>query len=125
MVNFTNLEGRLNSKMLHKARLFEYLSSNIGFGIHYDKIYKKEYLPSRIRYSQFFFYTGLATGCYFFLSKSRGGSNFSPQENQLSPTSDLSERKYYTSERSVVNPVMRIFNTQAAASHVSKQKFVF
>ena len=107
--------------MSYNLRLYEYVAANAGFGIHYDKIFKKEYLPSRIRYSQFFFYAGLATGCYFFLSKSRGGSNFSPKENSLSPTSDLSERKYYTSERSVVNPVMRIFNSQAASSHVSKQ----
>ena len=103
--------------MSYNSRLIEYLGHNLGFGIHYDKIYKKEYLPSRVRYSQFFFYTGLITGCYFVLSNSRGGSSFSPKENELAPTANLSERKYYTSERAVVNPVMRILNSQAASSH--------
>ena len=111
--------------MSYNSRLYEYVAANAGFGIHYDKIYKKEYLPSRVRYSQFFFYTGFITLSYFVLSKNRGGSNFSPKQNELAPTSDLSERKYYTSDRAVVNPIMRILNSQAASSHSSKQSFVF
>jgi hypothetical protein len=33
-----------------------YMPNNIGFSIYYDKVHKKEYLPSRVRYNQFFFY---------------------------------------------------------------------
>ena len=40
-----------------------YGATNLQFGIYYDKVFKKEYLPSRIRYSQFFFYSA---ALYFF-----------------------------------------------------------
>ena len=65
--------------MSYNSRLYEYVAANAGFGIHYDKIFKKEYLPSRVRYNQFFFYTGLFTIGYYVFSKNRGGSRFSPK----------------------------------------------
>ena len=40
----------------NNSRLARYGATNLQFGIYYDKIFKKEYLPSRIRYNQFFFY---------------------------------------------------------------------
>ena len=43
-------------KHQHNARLSDYMLHNFNFGLYYDKIYKKEYLPSRIRYNQFFFF---------------------------------------------------------------------
>ena len=64
--------------MSYNTRLFEYAGQNIGFGIHYDKIYKKEYLPSRIRYNQFFFYAGFFGMSYYLMSSKRGGSMFCP-----------------------------------------------
>ena len=30
---------------------------NYGFRIHYNKIFKNEYLPARVRYNQFFFWS--------------------------------------------------------------------
>lgn len=65
--------------MSYNSRLYEYVAVNAGFGIHYDKRFKKEYLPSRVRYNQFFFYTGLFTMGYYMLSKNRGGSRFCPR----------------------------------------------
>ena len=41
------------------------VKNNIGFRIHYDKIFKPEYLPSRIRYNSFFFYAGLGMFLYW------------------------------------------------------------
>ena len=81
----------------------EYASVNFGFSIYYDKIYKKEYLPSRIRYSQFFFYTLLFGGVYTLLSKKNGGSNFCPSVNGRNPEQDMSKWKYYSSDRAIVN----------------------
>ena len=54
---------------LHSSRMSKYMVHNLNFGIYYDKIYKKEYLPTRIRYNQFFFYTLLIGGFMTFMSK--------------------------------------------------------
>ena len=48
-----------------------YGASNIGFSIYYDKVFKKEYMPSRIRYNQFFFYSVLGYCLYNFYNKVR------------------------------------------------------
>jgi len=42
------------------SRIIRYAMSNMFPHIHYEKLFKKEYLPSRIRYSQFVFYVALA-----------------------------------------------------------------
>ena len=105
---------------LYKKRLLEYYGRHLNFSIYYDKIYKKEYLPSRIRYNQFFFYTALF-GLSYYTFKGQG-SNFCPQEET---TTDLGQRKYYTSERSAVNFVMRQMNKASASSHEKQQEFVF
>ena len=55
-------------KTLFRERLFDYLGNSGHFNIYYDKIYKKEYLPSRIRYNQFFFYGALISFSYLLLS---------------------------------------------------------
>ena len=34
-----------------------YGANNLNVTVYYDKVFKKEYLPSRIRYNQFFFYS--------------------------------------------------------------------
>ena len=49
--------------------MYRYGANNFSFSFYYDKIYKKEYLPSRIRYSQFFFYSFIAYYAYNFRSK--------------------------------------------------------
>ena len=47
------------------SRAWQYASyNNFGFRIHYDKIFKPEYLPSRIRYNAFFFWAIL--GAFMF-----------------------------------------------------------
>ena len=45
-------------------RLIQYYGSyiNFGFRVHYNKIFKDEYLPARTRYNQFFFYVALLAG---------------------------------------------------------------
>ena len=48
-------------------RLVSYYTMNYNFSIYYDKMYKKEYLPSRIRYNQFFFYATLFASCNYLL----------------------------------------------------------
>ena len=45
--------------------------------VYYDKIYKKEYLPSRIRYNQFFFFAGFfSISAYLF---SKRADSFNPR----------------------------------------------
>ena len=41
-----------------------YGNLNFGFRIHYNKLFKPEYLPARVRYNQFFFYSILVFGLY-------------------------------------------------------------
>ena len=43
--------------------VYRYGAGNLNFGVYYDKVNRKEYLPSRVRYNQFFFY---AIAVYFF-----------------------------------------------------------
>ena len=58
---------------LFRERLFHYAAANFNTGLYYDKIYKKEYLPSRIRYNAFFFYAALiGVGTTVFWGKRSG-----------------------------------------------------
>ena len=84
-------------------RLLKYMEVNLFPSIYYDKIYTKAYLPSRIRYNQFFFYSCLAFFGYGLLSKSNGGGSFCPMEE----SEDLSKRVYYSSDRPVINLIAR------------------
>ena len=110
-------------KAAFQERLAQYMVHNFNFGIYYDKIYKKEYLPSRIRYNQFFFYAALGFSAYYFLGSKTGGGMFCPKDNALNQTSELADRKYYTSPRSVVNIFMRQMNSSSAKSHAAKQEY--
>ena len=56
-----------------RARLLNYAANNLNFSIYYDKIYTNAYLPNRIRYNQFFFYSLLGLGSLKLLSKRNGG----------------------------------------------------
>ena len=102
---------------LFNERFMQYASQNFNFGLYYDKIYKKEYLPSRIRYNQFFFYAALSASCYYLLFQHMF---FKSGQNEK----DLGQRKYYTSDRSIVNLLMRQMNRGAVASQVSKQEYI-
>ena len=46
---------------------------NMGTPIYFDKVHKKEFLPTRIRYSQFFFYS---LAFYLFVAKSNQVTKF-------------------------------------------------
>ena len=107
---------------LHRSRLSAYATQHLNFGIYYDKIYKKEYLPTRIRYNQFFFYFGLASCCYLLLKKGKGGGLFCKMD-EADP--ELANRRYFTSERSVVNLLMRQMNKSSMSSHMAKQDYTF
>ena len=58
---------------MSRTRLVNYTLNNLNFGIYYDKIYTNAYLPNRIRYNQFFFYSLLGLGSFKLLSKRNGG----------------------------------------------------
>ena len=98
-------------------RLLNYLYNNGGFSIYYDKLYKKEYLPTRIRYNQFFFFASLIGGCTLLFSKSNGGGMFCKMNGE---DGELANRKYFTTERSFVNIVARAANSSSVSSHVAK-----
>ena len=91
-----------------------YLAENAMFSVYYNKIYKQQYLPSRIRYSQFFFFISFAVCCKLYVANRS-------QNNQA----DYSQRRYYTSERPIVNFIQRIINAQSAAGQASKQNLIF
>ena len=103
--------------MNFNERLWFYAQQNCNFGIHYDKIYRKEYLPSRIRYNQFFFYVGLAGIFAYLYTKPHHVSGADGQ--------DLSQRRYFTSDRAIVNFFARQYNRQAVAAQVKKQEYTF
>ena len=92
------------------SRFLEYTGNTINFGIYYNKIYKKEYLPTRIRYNQVFFYAGLISLSYCLLSQRFGGGQFLKVYQCCDKDQDLSKRKYYSSGRPVVNMFARVFN---------------
>ena len=100
------------SDQMKTQRLLSYYAQNFNFAIYYDKLYKKEYLPSRIRYNQFFFFASLAVACKFLL--------FKPMFSTTSDPNNLAARKYYTTDRSIVNFFMRQANRGTVASHVGK-----
>ncbi len=87
------MSGMFNERFIH------YMSCNFNFSLQYDKLYKKEYLPSRIRYNQFFFWTFFAAASYTCFSKGMFSTSVG------SNPENLGARRYYTSERAVVNPI--------------------
>ena len=97
-------------------RLYEYSANNLHVSIYYDKIFKKEYLPSRIRYSQFFFFSGLA---YFLYTVHTCNWMFADETQR-----DLGQRKYYTIGRPFQNFIARAGDQQALKSHVAKQTYI-
>ena len=102
-------------KQLFNQRWWSYVGNNFGFSLHYDKVFKKEYLPSRIRYNQFFFFAGLTTGFMYLLSN----------RSQAPTSTDLSQRKYYSGDRTVVNMFQRAMNSSSAKNHANRQHFTF
>ena len=57
MSNHHPLKDTQTARAYFWRRLYEYGANNLQFTIYYDKVFRKEYLPSRIRYNQFFFYS--------------------------------------------------------------------
>ena len=106
-------------KGLYMERMWHFAVANTNFGIHYNKIFKKEYLPSRIRYNQFFFWIAFWGGCYGLLSYKAGGGMLCPQEGTTGEK-ELGLRRYYTTDRSCVNIIARMLNKSGASSHASK-----
>ena len=101
---------------LQSQRVCSYAIHNFNFGIYYDKIYKKEYLPTRIRYNQFFFFAAFFGGCAMLMNKQRKGGMFCKMDER---DPELANRKYYTSDRACVNMIMRGINYSSASSAVS------
>ena len=59
-----------------------------NFGLGYNKVFKPEYLPGRVRFNQFFFLSGMVT-LYFFTqrnvstqktNKNRAGNSWTPSK---------------------------------------------
>ena len=55
-----------------ESRGTETMLQNFGFRLQYNRLYKPEYLPARVRYNQFFFMVALGVG----LSATRGKVRF-------------------------------------------------
>ena len=104
------------------SRLYDYMSTNFFFSIYYDKLYRKEYLPSRIRYNQFFFYGGLLVLGSVYLSNKNNGM-LCPTESKVRSGDDLGNRRYYTSERTFVNFLKRSMNKSETATQANKETF--
>ena len=47
---------------MESERAMEARMQNFGFRLQYNRLYKPEYLPARVRYNQFFFIVLLAGG---------------------------------------------------------------
>jgi len=87
---------------------------NMGFRIHYNKLFKNEYLPARTRYSQAFFFVVLVAG----LNASRVMKTAFVDESL-----EMGERKFYSSPRSYVNLPCAWMNASIVGSQVAKQDF--
>ena len=105
---------------LYRTRLWQYAEQNMLPTIYYDKLYRKEYLPTRVRYNQALFFAGFLGMAWFFMGDKTGSGMFV----QSSDKSDLGSRRYYTTGRAFVNPVAMMLNRSAASSHASKQDYV-
>eukprot|EP00347_Sterkiella_histriomuscorum_P014692 403359914 len=103
-------------KQRFRRRLGEYACNNFGFSIYYDKVHKKEYLPSRVRYNQFFFYSVL----FYFVFKQAHTRWQLVDERQK----DLGKRRYFTLPRTYSNPIARSRDHAALQSHVAQQKYI-
>ena len=101
---------------LYYTRLWQYAEQNLVPTIYYDKLYRKEYLPTRVRYSQFFFFAGFIGMSVYFMGSKTSSGMFVQSSNQ----GDLSSRRYYTTGREFVNPIAAMLNRSAASSQASK-----
>lgn len=96
------------------SRSFEYMTyDHFGFRVQYNKLFKNEYLPWRVRCSQLLFVTAMLYGYSFVRSQ-----DFVETENK-----PMGARRYYSSARAYVNPIQAGLNASSARSHVAKQEF--
>ena len=89
--------------------------SNFGFRLQYNKLYKAEYLPARVKYNQFFFLATLGAWAAYNAGSLWG---FTDEREK-----DLGARRYYTMPRRFTNPVTNGLDKSALSSHISKQEF--
>ena len=52
-----------------ESRGFDYAINNFGFRLQYNRLFKTEYLPARVKYNQFFFFAILASWYGLYRSK--------------------------------------------------------
>ena len=97
-------------------RQLEYYSKNFLPTVYHDKIYRKEMLPSRVRYNAFFFYAGLVGAAYFFSMRKMSVSG--------EDSNELADRRYFTADRAFINPLMIAMNSSAAKSNAAKQTYI-
>ncbi|CDW80949.1 UNKNOWN [Stylonychia lemnae] len=110
--SYESLIDNPSAKSKFHRRCYLYLSKNALPSIYYDKVFKKEYLPSRVRYNQFFFYAAL--GYYIF--KLKAGRQLFVDEGER----NLGQRKYYTSARSYQNFIAARSDQSSLRSHEQK-----
>ena len=95
------------------------------FGLAYNKVFKPEYLPGRVRFNQFFFFLGLgslwvANRRYVSLSMSEVLKGWQFTDTRVKT---LGERKYYSMDRAYVNPIQASIDRSLVRSQVSQQDF--
>lgn len=86
---------------------------HFGFRVQYNKLFKNEYLPWRVRCSQILFVSAMLYGLTLVRS-----SDFTNTD-----ASTLGDRRYYSTARAYVNPIQAGLNASSARSQVSRQEF--
>ena len=116
MSNHHPLKDTQTARAYFWRRLYEYGANNLQFTIYYDKVFRKEYLPSRIRYNQFFFY---AAAIWFVYTLHQRNWMFTSEDQK-----DLGQRRYYTIGRPFQNLIARSADQSNLKSHVQKQTYI-
>jgi len=83
---------------------------------HYDKVYKPEYLPSRIRYNYLFGLLILGSWMLIARHNRKGFSNESK---------DYNKRNYYTTSYEWTNIFARKAQYKSVSEEVKKQQYIF
>merc|ERR1712156_114034 len=96
-------------------RKLDQFYTNYGFRVQYNRLFKNEYLPGRVKYNTFFF-IAVAGSLYAFQRSKLWGF---VDESQT----DLGERRYYCLPRRYTNPVTNGMDRSSLASHNASATF--
>ena len=111
--SFGQYAASSSAKQVFWRRLYEYGANNAFPALYYDKVFRKEYQPSRIRYNQFFFFA------VFF-----GFLIVWPRCSWTNEWRSLDNRKYYTTPRAFSNWFMWAVDLNSVKGHVKEQRYI-